>query len=436
MSVTDARPNLILVSIDSLRADHCGFLGADSDLTPTMDRLASEGVAFRNAIATGPQTFSSMPAVFTGRHRPQTTLQSNTEIPHWQRRLVSIRSHFDRYGSLPERLQRLGYETAGFSPNPWMSANAGADRGFDHFADRSGSASDRRSHWLTDRVPARIRDRKSVEIGLDLLTSQSFFAKWEDYYGDLRATVRDLSEPYFLWVFLMDTHFPFITGRSHREEQSLVGMYASMLRSEGALRGDVDALADDATASAQRSYRDTVRAVDAFLERLLADTAGDDPALFVHADHGESFGEHGSYGHHHRQVFEENVHVPYLVHNAGAVGEVEAPTSLATIHDAVLQTAREGRFESAETAAEAVFTASECGRNQAVRSDRVKYIRSRDEELLFDLERDPDETANLADERPDLRREYERRLDEFVEHHEEVDRLAQAVRNVASVGGL
>jgi len=427
MSVTDARPNLILVSIDSLRADHCGFLGADSDLTPTIDRLASNGVAFRTAIATGPQTFSSMPAVFTGRHRPQTTLQSNTEIPHWQRRLVSIRSHFDRHGSLPERLQRLGYETAGFSPNPWMSANAGADRGFDHFADRSGSASDRRSHWLTDRVPARIRDRKSVEIGLDLLTSQSFFAKWQDYYGDLRATVRDLSEPYFLWVFLMDTHFPFIAGRSHREEQSLLGMYASMLRSEGALRGDVDALADDATASAQRSYRDTVRAVDAFLDRLLGDTADDDPALFVHADHGESFGEHGSYGHHHRQVFEENVHVPLVLSDGDHDGTIERPVSITDIGEYL---APDGVPDQHPTS-EVVYSQSLPGDRFAVRGRNWKYIASvADGEIvseeLYDLEVDAGEVTDRSDERAELADVGRRAVESRVSHHAERDAIRKA----------
>ncbi|MEF8902078.1 MAG: sulfatase-like hydrolase/transferase, partial [Halovenus sp.] len=68
--------NIVLVSIDSLRADHCGFMGYGKETTPNLDRLAREGVVFENAIAPGPATAQSMPAIFTGLH-PHDHVDSN-----------------------------------------------------------------------------------------------------------------------------------------------------------------------------------------------------------------------------------------------------------------------------------------------------------------------------------------------------------------------
>lgn len=62
------RENVVLVTYDSLRADHCGFAGYDRDTTPALDRLAAEGVVFENAVASGVPTIASMTAVLTGEH--------------------------------------------------------------------------------------------------------------------------------------------------------------------------------------------------------------------------------------------------------------------------------------------------------------------------------------------------------------------------------
>lgn len=434
MQANDTPPNVVLVSIDSLRADHCGFLGDDRGLTPTLDGLAEEGLSFQNAIATGPQTFSSMPAVFTGYHRPWTTLQSNTELDHWERRLVSIQDHLERHATLPEQLQTLGYTTAGISPNPWTSSNSGWDRGFDHFQDLSDTGKKSRLERVIDRVPGIDSDSKSVELATMFLSGRSFFTQWEEFYEQITETVRDLPEPYFLWVFVQDAHFPFITRRSHREEQSVLEMYRSVYRAEAAMRGDVDSLPGDALEAVKRSYRDSVRAVDAFLAELTSDLASDDPVTFVHSDHGESFGDHGCYGHHHRRVYEENVHVPFVVHNAGTSGTVTSPTSLATIYDAVVATGRQEPLDPTTLTDTAVVTSSECGRNRAVRSSQFKYIDGDSGQNLYDLESDPDETRDLTSVRPDLKREYERSLRSFANRQEDVEQLSLAASQVAATG--
>lgn len=427
---TTAR-NIVLVSIDSLRGDHCGFLGDDRGLTPTMDTLADEGVAFETAVAPGPQTFSSMPAVFTGQPRPAGGIESYRGETHWERRLAAIDDHLDRYAPLPERLRELGYTTAGFSPNPWASSASGFDRGFDRFEDFSNEGDDGRLQRLAKRVPGIDTDAKPVELLLDMLSGRSFFAQWESFYEQLDEVRRTLEEPYFLWVFLLDTHYPFFASRTHRHEQSLYGMYASAIRSEKAMRGNASMMPADVRTSVTRSYRDTVRSVDAFLDRFRADAAEDDPALIVHSDHGESFGDHSNYGHHHRELYEENVHVPYFIHNAGSRATVTDPTSLATVPTAALDIARGGRVDPAELSSSAAVSTSECGAQEAVRERQFKYVDDDDGELVFDLEADPLERTDASGTYDEVRHRARSRLEQFGTHRTETDDVSRAARRVA-----
>lgn len=429
--MSDARQNIVLVSIDSLRADHCGFLGDDRGLTPTMDTLAAEGVNFETAIAPGPQTFSSMPAVFTGHHRPPGGLESYPGETHWERRLAAIQDHVNNHVTLPERLQKRGYSTAGFSPNPWTSTASGFDRGFDHFNDGEGDSAKGFLRGWAGRVPGIDESSKLVELTLDMLTGSSFFTRWEDYYDQIEAAREQLSEPYFLWVFLLDTHYPFLPARAHRQEQSLYGMLSSSLQTEAAMRGNADTMSAGVRESMERSYRDTVRSVDSFVDRLRTDLSGDDPAFIIHSDHGESFGDHGNYGHHHRQLYEENIHVPYIIHNAGRRRDVVDPSSLASIPEMALSLTREGDLDPESAAGPAAISTSECGRNRAIRYRQFKYVESDGDSALFDLLNDPGETVDIAAEYPERSAESRAFLDRFERHRDESERVSRAARSVA-----
>ncbi len=396
------KPNIILVSIDSLRGDHCEPLGNTRGLTPTMQKLAADGINFENAVSTGPQTFSSMPAVFTGRPRPADTLDEHTAETHWQGRLEAIKEHMHSSATLGQQLQLEGYTTAAVTPNPWTSRAAGFDRGFDTFVDLSRE--EKESNWVSrlGGVPGIDTDDRAVNLVVNMVTGSSFFAKWTDMYDKISQLRSELPEPYFLWVFLLDTHYPFLTSWRHRSEQSLFEMYYSTYRSEKLMRGRVtdEVMPEKTLKSMLRGYRDTIRAADAFLERVQADDS-DDPAIVVHSDHGESFGEHGNYGHHHRDVYEENIHVPYIVSNIDSTANVSEPVSLASIYHLVREIARTGTVTPDRYTAEYVMTKSECGTKRAVRGERFKYIKRGETEELFDLKSDPDEQTNIAEGRPE-----------------------------------
>lgn len=431
------RPNIVLVSMDSLRGDHCGFLGSRRGLTPAMNELAAEGVNYRTAIASGPQTFSSMPAVFTGQPRPVVDLKQYPGETHWQRRIAAISEHMRTASQFTERLQEIGYTTAAITPNPWTSAPTGFDRGFDRFVDLSSEDEEDGRLSLVDRLPGIDTDNRAVKLVLDMVTGSSFFAKWQDIYGSVSQLRSELEEPYFLWIFLLDTHYPFLTARRHREEQSLVEMYRSAYRSERLMRGrdETGRMSSSLRQSVIAGYRDTVRASDAFVERFHAD-GDDDPVLIVHSDHGESFGEHGNYGHHHRDLYEENIHVPYLVHNAGVTAEITDPVSLTAIPEAVLEIGRRGTFDPEAHTDEYAVSRSECGTSRAVRGRRFKYFDSGEREMLFDLSVDPDESSNVIDDHPELAAQLRERMDTEERTWAEKRELRRASRRLVSSGGV
>ena len=113
--------NMILVTSDSLRADHCGFHNSDIDLTPRMDRLVPEldAILYDNAISTGPRTPISVPESLTGEFIP--TSESND----YKTTLKRISEHISTHKTIPELLSDRGYSTAAYTSNPYTTLTPG-----------------------------------------------------------------------------------------------------------------------------------------------------------------------------------------------------------------------------------------------------------------------------------------------------------------------
>jgi len=387
--VTD-RPNIVLVTVDSLRADHCGFMGYEKDTTPTLDAMAEEGVVFENAVAPGTSTPDSMPVMFTGMY------PIGREIQHEGTIETSIGTHMAVRESLPERLSRMGYTTAAFTPNPWISRYFGFDDGFDHFVD---FLDEDRGSWLFKRMLEGRGTRRAemLRLFLSWIQEENSFKPWGSFYDEIIQWGQSATEPYFLWVFLLDSHFPYLTDREHRS-QSLWGMYHSNLQLY------VD---EQTTPYGERTYErlvqgydDAVRYTDKFFSELRADL--DDPVFVITSDHGEGFGDHGTYGHQER-LYEENVHVPLVVSGEGYDGSVSDPISLATLPDIITDIASgEDDIGEPEGPYAVVSPQKEVS---AIRLQGWKLIRDdRDDKTeLYHLDADPEERENLADEETTMR---------------------------------
>lgn len=320
------RPNIALVTVDSLRADQCGCYGYERNTTPTLDAMARAGTKFEHAVAPGPATPESMPVIFTGDWPVDHEVDDDSEL---LRRRERIRTHMETRHTLPERMRELGYETAAFTPNPFTSRHFGFDQGFDHFQDFMDE-SNRGS--LYETVFQGFLEGSGVSAlaraFVNFWQREEVFKPWESYYDEIVEWTRNATEPYCLWVFLMDAHNPYLPSAEYRTQSRLREFRANV---EFWRQSHETPFSDTVHNELVTAYDDSVRYSDAFLKRLRSDLQADDPVIAVHGDHGEAFGEHGVYGHE-PYLYEENVRVPLIIDGI-AEGEVSEPFSLRELPD-------------------------------------------------------------------------------------------------------
>lgn len=441
--------NLVLVTIDSLRADHCGFLGgppsegtpgadggtasgidrgalgARGSLTPTLDALAAEGTVFETAIAPGPRTPSSMPVLFTGEHvdpRNKGVYRNWEEKrERWRERRERIRRHLARHRTVAERLRERGYATAAVTANPWTATDTGFDRGFDRFHAIGDGETDSRFGRLIERT-----------TGIDA----DWLLRWPDFHDRIIESRRALSEPYFLWVFLLDPHQPYLAPRRYRRENTVLEMYYANLRYNRA-HSYTDVLPGHLDRRLRRAYRDTVRSVDGFVERLQTDLAPDDSVFVVHGDHGEAFREHGTYGHR-PQLYEENTRVPLLVSGTERAARISEPVALRRL-PRILESLADDAFDPERFTAPFVVSRTEEDERVSIRGAAWKYVRGGEDwayvrggegEELYFLPADPTERRNHIAARPEAGAALRRLLDGREAARAERDRIARAAETL------
>jgi len=352
------RPNVLLVTIDTLRADHLGCYGRADALTPTLDGLAARGVRFETAVAHVPLTGPSHASVLTGV----------TPLGHGFR---------DNGGFvLPPRVQTAagdfggaGYRTAAFVSGFPLIRRFGFDRGFDAYDDHLPKGNDPRRALHVERFADATTDA---------------VLRWLE--------ARDAQpgrRPFFLWVHYYDPHAPYEPP----------GELATRFRTE--------------------PYDGEVAFVDAQLARLLGKLSEKGESartlLLVTSDHGEGLGEHGEVSHG-LFLYDATLKVPFLVAGPGVAKGRVAPTVargidvLPTLLDLAglprrpeiegrsLRPAIEGReMSDAPAYAETLYPLRELGWAPlfAWRSSTYKMIEAPRLEL-YDLGRDPAETRNRA----------------------------------------
>lgn len=422
--MTGAPSNVLLITIDSLRADS---VYGDSVLTPTFDRLQSSGTAYTRAFAQGPFTTFSMPSLFTSRY------PSGLQYAEFSESTVGV--YIDDEPTIPTMLSDAGYETAGFHSNPLLSNLFGFDRGFDTFDARlplsDASFLSGRAKILTDKILRIVR--KHPYLPAENLTRRAL--DWLDS--------RSAGRPFFLWLHYMDVHGPY---------QSKSGnAYRNKFRGERLWRKAVTR-PDDLTPAERDRLRDwyheeiryTDRCVGTLLDGLADRDLLEDTMTVLTADHGEGFGEHGIFSHPH-ELYDELINVPLLMDGpttgSDTVEELVeltdvAPT-IARVADAdvpevftgtPLPTADDEERPAEGVAiseADLVPTYSGC-----LRTDRWKLVRAGDDERLYDLESDPDEQIDVREDNEAVATDLSDRLD----NHLATDgRDAGAERSVAEV---
>lgn len=387
-----------MVTFDSLRADHCSYMGYERTTTPNLDEMAQQGVNFKNTLSPASRTNPSMAATFTGEPMVFREQVSNPDISS---------QHLERYGTLAESLSKKGYTTGAFNPNAYASRYYGFDKGFDEFEDFFFSE-DRyqtifEKHLSDSGIFSTLRNIRNF------VRREEVFRTWESYIDDVKRWADNQDDPFFLWIFSLETHFPYLTPREYRENSNIFDQYYYNWLSNR-LIDDLDPDVSEGTwEKIIDIYDDSIIFADALLGELREQLAEFDPIFVVFGDHGESFGEHGLYGHFYPDVYEENLHVPLVVYNSD-----DDPTtydelfSLVDLPDIVNSLTDNGSCSIENHNDESWALATDYdGRNErnvtAIKSDRWKYIVTRSDDgsidrELYDLETDPDEQSNLYTE--------------------------------------
>ena len=419
---------LLLVTVDALRADHCGYLGYDRGTTPFLDSLADESLVFESAFAVGPGTPSSFASLFSSRYPLE---------------FGGYEGFSTTRPSLPEHLNRRGVTTAGVHSNPYLSRHYGYDRGFDHFED---SFDEPNEPGLFDRVKTEAgallsRNETAYRLGRRLFLA--VFDEEKPYVDATETTDRvlgwfaDAPDRSFAWAHYLDVHGPYLPPDAYLDRDLSPSRVEALNDSLAA--GDTD-LTERELADLEALYDGELRYVDAELRRLFdsLETRGrlEDTAVVLTADHGEEFMDHGRLGHHPR-LYDELIHVPLLVWlPPGTRGAFEVPTtgrvsgqvSLLDIAPTVtdlLGVEPAPRFGGRSALRESghpvvsevsnphgVLKVDERFRTRSVRDEGWKLVVGPDGEELYDLGSDPDERTDLREERPDRAAELRETLAE------------------------
>ena len=402
-------PNVLIVVIDALRPDHLGCYGYARPTSPSLDALARRGVLFADAVSPSTYTRAAVPSIFTSIHPAAHGVFS-------QGKQVEVLS--DEYATLAETLKARGYRTAAFMPNPSLHRTFNFGQGFDLY---------------DDDFPIRKGPPHEVYETARKINERAL--RW------LRG---DPEKPFFAYLHYRDVHGPYVPPPP----------YDRMFPSSGAGRQLTKAeyRAQPLDIRHPRRYRDLgsyinqydggIRYTDDRIEELL-DTLKkegflDDTVLFITADHGESFLEHGKWTHG-TDVYEEQTRVPLLLvlpEDRHAGRRIEAPVQTVDIYPTVLSllgaeipAELQGRslFDAIEGKADPhrpVFSEARVPRNKrpagwgqmvAVRADGWKliYNRTKRRAELYHLAVDPAEKNDLIAREPDQARKLVRLLRSF-----------------------
>lgn len=285
-------PNVLLIVVDAMRADHLSCYGYERSTSPNFDQLAARGVLFENAIATSSWTLPSHASMFTGLYPKQ---------HHAQRFQDSLGAAFP---TLAKELERLGYRTGAFSGSPFFTPRQGLGQGFMEFGDFSVSptqaflqahdiSSILRQLGKTEWVDKNIGHPSAVDINESVV-------HWVDR----------IHAPFFVTVNYYEVHQPSSLPRSWRHHFSTGQRSANVTSSEATPSQVIPSVQ-----SKIDGYDGAIAYDDDSLQKLIGELARrhlmNNTLLILTADHGEGLGEHGLWNHG-TALYYPLIHVPLI----------------------------------------------------------------------------------------------------------------------------
>jgi len=409
-------PSIILIVVDTLRADYLGCYGFEGDISPRIDELAAESVLFENCSSQAPWTTPSLASMMTSLLPQAHGVALSSEAPRdyqtWRREWTPAVP--DVTNTLAEILRGQGYRTGAFVANPFLTRDLGFEQGFEVFDASAAKKKDRDAPavlepaglWL-DTV---LRARHPFFLYLHLMDVHGPYSSPEGDFNAIRESP-GLGEARNLTVQQFDRIQPYLrrpqwTRRAHGKElRTWRGRYAAGVHAADRHLGHL-------------------------LRRLREEERWQNTLVVLTADHGEELFDHGGWDHGF-SLHRHQLHVPLLIRFPGAerggtrvsdvVRLVDILPTLAEIAEAGVPSTAVGtdlapltRLAAGVEPPRAVFASSIKSRpgRSSMTVGRYKLIADADggKARLFDLVTDPGERLDIAPVRPDVVRELQVRL--------------------------
>ena len=379
----DRGPNVLVMLVDTLRADHLGLYGYERPVSPNLDRFGEQSLVFDRAFSQAPWTQPSVASLMTGLE----------PLEHGVIGGVTLHHSFDTNAII---LQDAGFTTVAISSNPIITRRAGFHVGFEEFLEipegRAEEMIDLFDHWLAENENLQ----------------------------------------WFAYLHFLDPHGPFDAP------EPFGSRFLPEVEQKESPQGDPD------VENMRARYDGEIQYLDKEFGRLLAileqrEVLDDTIIIFV-ADHGEEFNEHGKLFHS-EQIYNETVHVPLLLWAPGLVEPGRAPGTV-EVRD-ILETVLEMLNVRPSSSGETRLTAARKGSDQtafshtslghlegedfhevaAVTLGDWKYIRRLDTEdtELYNLGSDPGERRNVLSSHPEVAARYAVLLDQILAERPQVE---------------
>ncbi|MBW2398486.1 MAG: sulfatase, partial [Deltaproteobacteria bacterium] len=291
----ESRPNVLLITIDTLRADHLGTYGFRFDVSPEIDALAEQSVVFERAIAASGKTAPSHAAIMTSGYTREHSIGHGNGTSTLSDRVT-----------LAEIFHEAGYATAAFVSNILLTRRIGFDRGFEVFDDELSAPESNRPKVVERLAP------DTTARAIEWLNARN-------------------ERPFFLWVHYQDPHGPYTPPAEAADRFDIPGAPDEAelpVRAGNNASGGIppyQALPGLYRVSEYRSrYAGEIFFADEWVGKLLARAGADDKRetiVLLTADHGESFGEYGHYFKHTHTTTPDVAHVPLILRAPGLTPE-------------------------------------------------------------------------------------------------------------------
>ena len=438
------RSNVILITIDSLRADKLGCLGYNRRITPNLDKIAKEGCLFSQAISVSHSTRTSFPGIFASMYPfvfLKLTDKGYMQIPEGVKTITEV-------------LKEGGYYTLAFNSNPLLTFYRNYHKGFDH------------CEGLLEKEKLRI-----FKSGLQYVKKLLFKKPILPYPTPEQVNTRVISllkknkkYPFFLWIHHMNVHSPyyppkrFLKGISNNISNSeMIELEQKRTKPDEVTKRDLKKLID--------LYDAEIKYVDYYIGKFIEELKNigidfNNTFFIITSDHGEEFKEHGGLGHP-AKLYDELIRVPLII-----VGPelnkciIKEQCSLLSLPPTILSLTLKDSFPDFQgkdlsplmvhgVGGEKYVISEGCEKNEKSNTPRAinkkiscrtlswKYIYNYNgKEELYSLTEDPRERVNVVDEEREVVKEFRKKILEHLKMEEVVVRRMKEVKRIREVAKM